>query len=114
MAMRRPNGSGSIVKLSGRRRRPYAVRVFDGIEITPQGNGIKKYKYLGYFEKQGDALRFLEKFNSSPVTLASAKQGRNKHKFSEILHKILQIYDRIIFEFYLSFIKIYCFETLRP
>lgn len=84
MAMRRPNGSGSIVKLSGRRRRPYAVRVFDGIEITPQGNGIKKYKYLGYFEKQGDALRFLEKFNSSPVTLASAKQGRNKHKFSEI------------------------------
>ena len=33
MAMRRPNGSGSLIKLTGRRRRPYAVRVFDGIEI---------------------------------------------------------------------------------
>lgn len=84
MAMRRPNGSGSIVKLSGRRRRPYAVRIFDGIEITPQGNGIKKYKYLGYFEKQGDALRFLEKFNSSPVTIAKPVQETNKHKFRDI------------------------------
>lgn len=84
MAMRRPNGAGSIVKLSGKRRRPYAVRIFDGIELKPDGNGTKKYKYLGYFEKQGDALRFLEKYNSSPVTLAEYKQDTNKHKFSKI------------------------------
>ena len=52
--MRRPNGSGAIIKLSGKRRRPYAVRIFDGIELKPDGNGKQKYKYLGYFEKQGD------------------------------------------------------------
>ena len=84
MAMRRPNGAGSIVKLSGKRRRPYAVRIFDGIELKPDGNGKKKYKYLGYFEKQGDALRFLEKYNSSPVTLAEYKQDTHKHKFRDI------------------------------
>ena len=84
MAMRRPNGSGSLIKLTGRRRRPYAVRVFDGIEIKPDGNGIKKYKYLGYFEKQADALQFLEKYNGSPVTLAKPRQETNKHRFSEI------------------------------
>lgn len=84
MAMRRPNGAGSLIKLSGKRRRPYAVRVFDGIELKPDGNGIKKYKYLGYFEKQADALQFLEKYNSSPVTIAKPKQEINKHKFSEI------------------------------
>ena len=82
--MRRPNGSGSVVKLSGKRRRPYAVRIFDGIEIKPDGNGKQKYKYLGYFEKQKDALQFLEKYNSTPVTLAKPKVESNKHKFSEI------------------------------
>lgn len=84
MAMRRPNGSGSLIKLPGRRRRPYAVRVFNGIEIKPDGNGVKKYKYLGYFEKQADALQYLEKFNASPVTLAKPRQDANKHRFSEI------------------------------
>lgn len=82
--MKRPNGSGSVIKMSGKRRRPYAVRVFDGIELLPNGNGKKKYKYLGYFEKQTDALQFLEKFNSTPVTLAKPRQEINKHLFSEI------------------------------
>lgn len=82
--MRRPNGSGSIIKLSGKRRRPYAVRIFDGIELKPDGNGKQKYKYLGYFEKQGDAMQFLEKYNSSPVTIAKPIQESKKHKFSEI------------------------------
>ena len=82
--MRRPNGAGAIIKLSGKRRRPYAVRIFDGIELKPDGNGKQKYKYLGYFEKQTEALQFLEKYNSSPVTLAKPKQESKKHKFSEI------------------------------
>lgn len=84
MAMKRPNKSGSIIKLSGKRRRPYAVRIFNGIELKENGNGTPKYKYLAYFEKQTDALQFLEKYNSSPVELAKPKQITNKHKFSEI------------------------------
>lgn len=84
MAMKRPNGSGSVVKMSGRRRRPYAVRVFDGIEMKPDGNGRLKYKYIGYFEKQKDALQYLEKFNTSPVELAKEIELGKKHKFSEV------------------------------
>lgn len=84
MAMKRPNGTGNIVKLSGKRRRPYAVRVFDGVELKPDGNAKQKYKYVGYFEKHGDAMAFLEKYNATPVTLAKPKQVNNKHKFSEI------------------------------
>lgn len=70
--------------MSGKRRRPYAVRVFDGIEMKPDGNGKLKYKYVGYFEKQKDALQYLEKFNTSPVELAKEIELDKKHKFSEI------------------------------
>ena len=82
--MRRPNNSGSIIKLSGKRRRPYAVRIFDGIKVNDNGNGTPKYKYLGYFEKQGEALQFLEKYNASPVQLVKPKEEKSKHRFSEI------------------------------
>lgn len=84
MAMKRPNNSGSVYKLPGKRRRPYAVRVFDGVELKEDGNAKLKYKYLGYFEKQTDALQFLEKYNASPTTLAKPTIPKNKHYFSEI------------------------------
>lgn len=84
MALKRPNGSGSVVKLSGKRRRPYAVKIFDGVVVDEKGIGHLKYKYLDYFEKQKDALQYLEKFNSTPVTLAKPKETTKKHKFSEI------------------------------
>lgn len=82
--MRRPNGSGCVIKMSGKRRRPYAVRVFNGVVLDEQGKGHLKYEYLGFFEKQTDALQFLEKYNSTPVTLAKPKVETHKHKFSEI------------------------------
>lgn len=50
-----------------------------------------KYKYLAYFEKQKDALQYLEKFNASPTTLFKPEIPNNKHKFS-------QIYDLYISE----------------
>ena len=46
--MRRGNGDGSIFKLKGRRRRPYAVRVTVGWT----DDGKQKYKYIGYYEKK--------------------------------------------------------------
>ena len=46
-----PNGYGSIVKLSGKRRKPYQVRLTKG--FTNEGKQI--YMYLGYFEKKEDA-----------------------------------------------------------
>lgn len=54
--MKLPNGFGSIVKLSGRRRKPWAVR--------KKING--HYKYLGYFVTYEEALIFLSNYNQDP------------------------------------------------
>lgn len=62
--MKLPNNYGSIYKMSGKRRRPYAVRVKTG----EHDNGTPTYKYLGYFEKSSDAHTFLAKYNEGLVT----------------------------------------------
>ena len=49
--MRRGNGDGSIIKLSGKRRRPYAVRVTVGWS----DNGKQIYKYIGYYTGKREA-----------------------------------------------------------
>ena len=60
------------------------MRIFDGITVDENGKGHLKYKYLDYFEKQKDALAFLEKYNASPVALVKPQSSSNKHRFSEI------------------------------
>lgn len=62
--MKLPNNYGSVFKLSGKRRRPYAVRV----KIGDKDNGSAIYKYLGYFAKSQDAYTFLAKYNEGLVT----------------------------------------------
>lgn len=58
--MKLPNNFSSIVKLPGRRRKPWAVRKkIDG-----------KYKYLGYFETYEKALTFLVEYNKDPSVYA--------------------------------------------
>ena len=42
---RRGGGDGSIFKLSGNRKNPYAVR----ITVGWSDNGTQKYKYIGYY-----------------------------------------------------------------
>lgn len=65
--MRLPNGYGSVFKLSGNRRRPFAVRV----NIGTTNAGSPKYKYIGYFEKQSEALTFLSKYNEGLASHAN-------------------------------------------
>lgn len=58
--MKLPNNFGSIVKLPGRRRKPWAVRKkIDG-----------HYRYLGYFETYEKALTFLVEYNKDPSVYA--------------------------------------------
>lgn len=56
--MRRPNGSGTVVKLSGNRRRPYAVRVPGRDKF-----GQIVQRTLSYHEKQREALDALDEYN---------------------------------------------------
>lgn len=61
--MKRANGTGSVVKLSGNRRRPWAVKV----------SGRNKYghviqKVVSYHEKASDAQLALEEYNRAKVS----------------------------------------------
>ena len=58
--MKLPNNFGSIVKLPGRRRKPWAARK----KID------EKYRYLGYFDTYEAALTFLVEYNKDPSVYA--------------------------------------------
>lgn len=67
MAMRMPNGYGSVIKLSGKRRKPYAVRITIGFKLAgpaDQPHAVQQYRYLEYFEKRADAVRYLSDYNA--------------------------------------------------
>lgn len=65
--MRRGNGEGSIFKLSGKRRKPYAVRITIG--YTDEGK--QQYKYLGYYTKMTEAKTALREYLTNPYDLAA-------------------------------------------
>lgn len=67
--MRNPNGYGSVYKLSGKRRKPYAARITTGYK----DNGQAVYKYLGYFEKRQDAMLCLANYNKNPYDIDMSK-----------------------------------------
>lgn len=67
--MKNPNGYGSIFKLSGNRRNPFAVRITTGWD----DNGKQTYEYLGYFPSRQKAMMALADYNSTPYDLSSRK-----------------------------------------
>ena len=67
--MRNPNGYGSVVKLSGNRRRPYCARRTIG--FNEKGHPI--YKAIGYYATQDEALIALAQYNKTPYDLDLAK-----------------------------------------
>ena len=64
--MRLPNGFGSISKMSGRRRKPWRVRITAG--WTPDGKQI--YKNLGTYATRREALEALTEWNANPLDRA--------------------------------------------
>lgn len=72
--MRLPNGYGSIVKVSGRRRKPYRVRKTVGWEIDPQTKKAKqKFINIGYYETKAEAITALANYNENPYDINAAK-----------------------------------------
>lgn len=57
---RRPNGSGSVVKLSGKRRKQYGARIFYGYNSE---TGMPLQKFIGYFETWDEANNALTLYN---------------------------------------------------
>lgn len=68
--MRRGNGDGSIFKLSGKRRRPHAVRMTVGWSE----DGKQKYKYIGYYANKTEAKKALAEYISAPEKMVIERQ----------------------------------------
>lgn len=68
--MKYPNGFGSVIKLSGKRRRPYAVRITTGWEINEQTGAFRQgHKYIGYYKTQREAHTALIEFRQNPYNI---------------------------------------------
>lgn len=65
--MKRANGTGTVAKLSGNRRKPYAVK----ITTECAENGNYKYKYLSYHKSYREALQALNSYIEDPYLLQS-------------------------------------------
>lgn len=75
MILKNPNGYGSIFKLGGKRRKPWAVRLTVG--WTDEGR--QQYKYLGYYKSRPEAIAALADYNNAPYNLDA-----NRVTFSEM------------------------------
>lgn len=83
--MRNPNGYGSVVKLSGNRRRPYVARKTVG--FNDKGHPI--YEPIGYYKDRKEAVYALAAYNTNPYDIAGQKttfaevyERWTKHKYT--------------------------------
>lgn len=83
--MRLPNGYGSVIKLGGKRRKPYAVRITVDYKQNDSGEYVQKYKYLEYFEKSKEAYAYLAEYNAG-VKVQEHVSISNLPTFEEVYH----------------------------
>lgn len=93
--MRNPNGYGSVYKLSGKRRKPFAVRVTDGWG----DDGKQIFKFIGYYEKRQDALNALALYNENPnqidlnITFSEVFEKWKEYKYEKISKSAINGYN---------------------
>lgn len=81
--MKRSNGTGTIAKLSGKRRRPYAVKITTGWS----DKGTQQYKYISYHRTYREALQALNQYIDDPYDV-------NSKKLSELYEEWIELQDR--------------------
>lgn len=93
--MRNPNGYGSVYKLSGKRRKPFAARVTTGWD----DNGKQIFKFIGYYEKRQDALNALALYNENPnqidlnITFSEVFEKWKEFKYEKISRSAINGYN---------------------
>ena len=65
--MKRANGMGTVVKLQGNRRRPWAIRKVVGWK----DDGKPIMKYISYHKSRREAEKALDVFNNDPFTISN-------------------------------------------
>ena len=79
--MKNANGYGTVIKLQGNRRKPYACRKTVGWTEK----GYPKYKYISYHRTRREAVQALAEYNKNPysidkITFAEAFERFIEHK----------------------------------
>lgn len=70
--MKLPNGYGSVTKLSGKRRKPYVVRISNGYTHDLEHDRVIANRVvLGYFKTKKEALDALAEYHAKPYDLAN-------------------------------------------
>lgn len=67
--MRNPNGYGSVVKLSGNRRKPYVARKTKAWD----DRGYPVYDVIGYYPSREEGMIALAEYNRNPYDIDAAK-----------------------------------------
>ena len=103
--MKNANGTGSIIKLGGNRRRPYALKITTGYTI----DGKQSRKIIGYYATKKDALNGLLEYNQnknifiSDMTFKNTYDMWSKNHFENVskqtIKTIKNIYNSYVFKF---------------
>lgn len=110
--MRLPNGYGSVTKMSGKRRKPWRVRVTIG--WTPEGKQI--YKNIGTFETRKAALEALTQWNATPLgQVEKAKKEETKQglTFADVYAAMLEYKDSKLTDSMRSLYQV-AYKNLEP
>ena len=72
--MKLPNGYGSVVKLSGKRRKPYQVRKTTGWHYDKEKDRqVQDMITVGYAATRAEGLQMLAEYNNNPFDTKAAK-----------------------------------------
>ena len=79
--MRRANGTGTITKLSGRRRKPYIAKY----RVGTNEDGNRRYVIVGYFASKESASDALSRFSydPDPATVSNMTFAEGFERFKE-------------------------------
>ena len=88
MVVKLPNKYGSVYKLSGKRRNPWAARKTVGWKQIPEKQkSYPIYQFVGYYPTRAEALQALAAFNENPYDL-----HLNTITFEEVYEKWSEIH----------------------
>ena len=69
-ALQRANGTGSVYKLSGRRRNPWRAVITKGWAFNEdKGKLVQNRVTVGYFHTKDEAIQALANYNASPYDI---------------------------------------------
>lgn len=98
--MRNPNGYGSITKLPGNRRKPYAIRV------SSFEDGVLKRKYVDYYRTSTEARIALAELNKGNIDMVD-------HTFQDVFNLFREVRYPKISDGQQQ-LYTYCFNLMQP